>query len=274
MRSTTLASLALGLPLLFGCMDQKGEQEKARITKLRLVEGVLEIEGDRLSSIKSLSIKDASGSHRLSFKADQASRPGKLKASFSTPLTLVAGKVYQLIVSDAQADEVVPIVVEVPAGSFEPSALRGTGAGVGMVLKWNGSHWAPAPDYVGVGGSHGLMFSGYTAEYSGALGGLKGANAKCEQEYPGSHWADISEIMKLGAAYPWTYPVWVRMIDGQSSSIGDGRRNDNCFGWTQTLTVGGVPISRDSTSAGSVLDAYGNERRLECSQPRRLACVQ
>ena len=57
----------------------------------------------------------------------------------------------------------------------------------------------------------GVSWAGYTAStYTGALTGLLGANAKCDTDYDGSHWASLDELMKLGDDYPATAYVWVR----------------------------------------------------------------
>jgi hypothetical protein len=57
------------------------------------------------------------------------------------------------------------------------------------------------------------VWAGYTTSaYTGNLGGLKGANDKCDADHSGSHWASVDEIMKLGPNYPWTQDVWALAI--------------------------------------------------------------
>lgn len=129
-----------------------------------------------------------------------------------------------------------------------------------------------------VGGS----FAGYTSTATnGNLGGLKGANQKCETAYPGSHWASLDEIMKLGAQYPWTYDVWVRdalasygdstvggqdvavVKDGLTMIYPDPDFVVACAGWT-------APVSK----AGTALMSSGIAQIAGCSFGARLACVK
>ena len=53
-------------------------------------------------------------------------------------------------------------------------------------------------------------FAGYTDSYTGGLGGVKGANEKCDNLYDGSHWCSLEEVIELGDDYPWTATVWIR----------------------------------------------------------------
>jgi hypothetical protein len=99
---------------------------------------------------------------------------------------------------------------------------------------------------------------GYTtATTTGNLGGLKGANVLCNSAYPGSHWASVDEIERLGSSYPWTYPVWVRGTINANADFYRGivtgycsystiqyrqylpyQNNINCSGWTSgSLTI-------------------------------------
>jgi hypothetical protein len=259
--------------------DSKANNGKPHVTNVKWSSGELEIQGKNLPSIKSIAIRDNSQHHRLSFRITPS---GIIKAVAAGNLSLSMGKVYQLIVSTAYAEESVPISVEIPANYFDPSAIKGTGAGVGMVLKWNGTKWAPAPDYIGVGSqSQNLIFMGFTQPYDAALGGHKGGNEKCEAEYPGSHWASEEEIMKLGSSYPWTYSVWVRSIAGRepvfSSAVESlGVRVDSCYGWTRIThpTTHAVLSNAGSHTSGTILEASGAARTVGCASLIRLACVR
>jgi len=65
--------------------------------------------------------------------------------------------------------------------------------------------------------SFGLRFAGYTSlAFHGNLGGYKGANQKCADDYPDwnneintVHWCSVNELMELGAQYHYDYTVWV-----------------------------------------------------------------
>jgi hypothetical protein len=70
----------------------------------------------------------------------------------------------------------------------------------------------------------GISWAGYTSAQTGNLGGLKGANTICDSAYPGSHWASVDEIERLGSNYPWTDSVWVR---GSINANGDFYRSVN-----------------------------------------------
>jgi hypothetical protein len=294
--TSKISLFCVALSLSTGCMEQSQDANLSQeslmekdygrptVASIRLVSGKLQIEGDQLASIKQLTLRDAAEETPLVI-SEHNSRT--VLASASRSLNLVAGKLYHLLIKSARADDAIPIMisVEVPPGHFDTTVLKGTGAGVGTVLKWNGAKWAPAPDFIGIGSRHdGLMFMGFTQTYSGALGGLKGANAKCEQEFPGSHWASVDEIMKLGATYPWTYPVWVRTLHGRDATFHNvtndgypmGLRTDSCYGWTRTThNWTGTPLSSaTSHTAGSSLGADGHESTVSCTATLRLACVQ
>src|SRR3990167_6641911 len=83
----------------------------------------------------------------------------------------------------------------------------------GVSLPLNASDVATKA-YVDAAGGGSFAFAGYTAQaYDGNLGGLKGANDKCESNFPGSHWASIDELSRLGASYTWAATVWVRGVN-------------------------------------------------------------
>lgn len=97
----------------------------------------------------------------------------------------------------------------------------------------------------------GGSYAGKTpTSYTGDLGGILGANAKCQAAFAGSHMCSANEIAKVGSA-----PIaagWSRCEDIASISVGmtcDGFTTGasvgsfgtaDCGGWTYS-TAGGSP---------------------------------
>jgi|SRR3990167_3351415 len=151
----------------------------------------------------------------------------------------------------------------------------------GVSLPLNASDVATKA-YVDAAGGGSFAFAGYTAQaYDGNLGGLKGANDKCESNFPGSHWASIDELSRLGASYTWVATVWVRgvnlaLMDDINSPYGfgfmftDGNPFTSylmnyCDAWSSVWGFIGGPIS----IAGS-----GVVRVDRCTMAHQLACVK
>jgi len=149
----------------------------------------------------------------------------------------------------------------VPSGSISPSVITGANAVVGQVLKWNGTAWVPAPDYVGVG-AH--QFAGFTPQYTGNLGGIPGAQAKCAAAFPGSHWARYNEILSLGASYPYGQNVWVLDETPYGAQAANQEQEPtDCANWT----------SSTSPNTAMVMDYRGLTTTSNCSTQLPLACI-
>ncbi len=132
-------------------------------------------------------------------------------------------------------------------------------------------------EYVDAAGGGGLTWEGYTSSaFTGNLGGYKEANAKCENDYPGSHWASVNEIMRLGASYPYTDNIWVRdairTYDqagnrtgyAGGTSINDGASFEGyCNGWKSAEVSYNGPVTR-TTDGYTLSTACSNSRKLGC----------
>lgn len=131
------------------------------------------------------------------------------------------------------------------------------------------------------GGGGTLTFSGYAGPFDGNLGGLKGANQKCDAAYSGSHVCLFPEIIKLGSSYPYTYGVW--QLDGIKSSSIDSTYYRH-FSQTGTLNwnnTGIIPSCSNtiwtSNSAGNVgptLGTLGAVTFVTCDNSLHLACCK
>jgi hypothetical protein len=104
------------------------------------------------------------------------------------------------------------------------------------------------------------QWAGATAStYTGNLGGTKGANVKCNADYPGSHACTWDEIIKFGTVWDWNINVWI--VDGAYYNDAKQRTKDgfmsgtntpeefNCFGWTNADTVHDGPTLTGSNIA-------------------------
>lgn len=123
----------------------------------------------------------------------------------------------------------VPLTIELDDGMVTASKIAGSGARVGDVLKWNGSAWVAAPDYLYVADRS--RFAGITAaETTGNMGDFKGANQNCNSEFPGSHWASLDEIIKLGNEFTWgdgTRESYQSATNGYGLDARDHRKVDH-----------------------------------------------
>lgn len=131
------------------------------------------------------------------------------------------------------------------------------------------------------GGGGTLTFSGYAGPFDGNLGGLKGANQKCNSAYSGSHVCLYPEIVRLGNSYPYTHSVW--QIDGIKSTSLDG---GYYYYFTQTGQInannsGIIPYcsnaiwaSNSASYVGPALGTLGAVSYTACSTPLYLACCK
>jgi hypothetical protein len=115
-------------------------------------------------------------------------------------------------------------------------------------------------------------FRGFTVQtYTGDLGGIRGAHAKCAAEYPGSHFCTDREYEQ--AASPAPVPAagaWIDFARYISSSTPSGTPRDrdgsySCGNWKLT-----------SGAYSGALDAFGSYQRTTlstaCGTLRPLAC--
>jgi hypothetical protein len=86
------------------------------------------------------------------------------------------------------------------------------------------------------------------------MGGAKAANAACHSNYSGSHWANTSEIIRLGSSYPWTATAWLAQMTGDITT--------DCYHWQNA----------DVSRTGAVVSASTFEP-LACNGAYKLACV-
>jgi len=237
------------------------------VTSVKLTKGTLILSGSNLQNVTALKIRDMKNTSSLNILSQSATQ---ITTAATSTLSLIVGAAYSLIISMAHADDLtIPVLVQVADGYFSPSVLSSGNASPGVVLKWNGTVWVPAPDLVGVGGNM-LTFAGYTASTIAAMGGFKGANALCDSAFPGSHFASIDEIMRLGAKYPWTKEVWIRGIQ-TGDSVGNMGFDNNagygntilkeCRGWT-------------GSGIGPMLYQTGTVFGESCANAHPIACVQ
>lgn len=87
------------------------------------------------------------------------------------------------------------------------------------------------------GSGGGSTFAGYTTTtYTGALGGLTGANAKCQSEFSGSHFCNVNEFVKTGNTVNPTVKAWI--LSNSADSLGTGSSTYSyygCAGWVMGI---------------------------------------
>lgn len=126
------------------------------ISSIAIKEGQLILKGKNLSAVKTIQVNGNSVSGNLIKVSDSTS---ELIAMGINGIKLVAGKVYNLVVSDAYASSTFPIEIVLADGSISPRKLAPLSASEdGFVLKWDaiGRTWVAAPDEVGSGPDGGI----------------------------------------------------------------------------------------------------------------------
>ncbi|MGV3625563.1 MAG: hypothetical protein ACO1OB_32430, partial [Archangium sp.] len=112
-------------------------------------------------------------------------------------------------------------------------------------------------------------FRGFTtATFTGDLGGIPGANAKCRVDFPNSWLCTVAEydLSNTATVPPSSANAW---IDYNRSATGNGTRStsactQNVSPWTNAAT----PYS----ASGAVIGATGYIGQYSCAQSKHLAC--
>lgn len=164
----------------------------------------------------------------------------------------------------------------------------GTGGTVTVANTPTANNHVATKAYVDAAAGGGLTWEGYTSStFDGHLGSLKGANQKCENDYPGSHWMSYEEMMRLGADYPWTYDVWIRdAIVGYYNDPDAIDHSDVVVGFRDGPSVDYMPLAKadgspcngwrynSSNRSGPKLRvSLGDITYSNCNYSFRLACV-
>lgn len=242
---------------LLGCKEQSSNNSESDISNLASINGssvneiilngnLLTVNGKNLDKITSMKLNSPSGDIQLEI---QDSNNKTILARPLSALTLVAGVAYKLIISNAHASQDVPVTISVNL-----------------------------PNLTCTGGSSGPTFMGYTSLTGANLGGLKGGNEICNTSYPGSHWASLDEIMKLGVSYTWAHPVWLRDFSTNETAGSNG--DYICRGYNYHGTFLSSNCAENSNalvtyqSGAPTLLPDGTQKYSCCNSQRALACVK
>lgn len=111
-------------------------------------------------------------------------------------------------------------------------------------------------------GARWVRINGFTtAVYNGNLGGIVGANQKCEAEYPGSTFCSLSDFRTAEPDTSNAPPTGSAWIDGPRDAE-EERAGTGCSTWTS---------ASNSTTAGYV-DTAGSYNASYCNVARPLTC--
>jgi len=115
-----------------------------------------------------------------------------------------------------------------------------------------------------------VQFAGYTANtYTGNLGGMTGANAKCQAEFSGSHFCSTLEFVRSGHTINPISNSWI-FSESTSTAVNFGGgtlystyNNHGCSGWDNDLStfLGSAILSTGSYGGGISCD---NSLKLTC----------
>lgn len=136
--------------------SEKPQTVSLSITAISIKEGKLILKGKNLSGVKAISIKGDAVSGSLDKISQTAS---EIVAIGLTNVKLAAGKIYNIVISDAYASSTFPIEIELADGTVTPEKLAPLSASEdGYVLKWDASSekWIAAPDEQGSGPGGGI----------------------------------------------------------------------------------------------------------------------
>jgi hypothetical protein len=132
---------------------------------------------------------------------------------------------------------------------------------------------------VALAGNEGYDFVGFTvATYTGDLGGIQGAHAKCSAEFAGSHLCTDREYEVVASAAP--VPASGAWIDGAryiststpSATPRDRETGYTCGSWRQTSGYySGSIIPTGEYSTSTVSTSCGTVRPLACCRSPHLA---
>jgi len=158
-----------------------------------------------------------------------------------------------------------------PAGPTGPTGATGSvgpagpAGPAGAVLFLDGGAVVSLGDFV--------EFAGFTnATFTGDLGGLPGANAKCANEFAGASLCTRADYDLSNTTVP--APASGAWIDYSRGTDG-ARSNGSCYygGTNEPWSFGGA-YSNSSGQQGSMVTSYGRHTIALCSTVKPLACCR
>jgi hypothetical protein len=114
---------------------------KSHLNSVSIVDHQLIISGTDLSNITTATIKNETT--QVDFEVESASET-RLIANGKKAITLLAGGVFDLILSDAYGSATFQVTFSLNDGAVTASKLHSMGATAGQFLKYNGSTWVPS----------------------------------------------------------------------------------------------------------------------------------
>ncbi len=119
-----------------------------------------------------------------------------------------------------------------------------------------------------------LEFAGFTVRlYNANLGGFMGANAKCDADFPGSHFCagadyDLSNT-PIAPPSSGAWIDWARETGGRRYAGGGCMAQGDWFGWTSAS-----PTTNTSGSLGLIVRPAGPQPSTLCSELKPIACCR
>lgn len=166
---------------------KNGANKPAKMSTVSLQNDQIVLTGENLTGVTSVKITGPSGfNEALSISSKTGD---KLIASGLRAISFTVGAVFSLIIEDANGATTYPITFTLKDGSVTANKLHNMGAGVGQILKFNGTNWVPSdlggltyagnwdantnnPDLTGVGtsGEYYIVTTAGATDLSGGFG--------------------------------------------------------------------------------------------------------
>ena len=120
-------------------------------------------------------------------------------------------------------------------------------------FSWGGSGGGGEADKSGK-----IYFIGATTSiYNGNLGGLLGANQKCEDDYPGTYFCTDLDLLRAGTKEISTAAMWIHQAGAVNSDSITYRLFSNCENWsTNNSSYKGYSVTGSGTNLSNCNQTY------------------
>lgn len=238
---------------------------KATVSSVSIVNDQLVINGSDLDGVSSVKITGPSGFNE-SFAIESKSS-SNLIANGLKNISFALGSVFSLILADAFGASSFEVTFTLQDGAVTASKLSSMGAGVGQVMKWNGTTWIPTD-------LSGLTYMGtWDAAAGVSVGPDAGAGTTAGEYYvvsnAGTIDVDGTSLWAAGDWVVWNGLSWDKIDNSTGVTTFNGRSGTvtpqpNDYTWAQINKAASslndiADVDTTGVSAGKVLKWDGSK---------------